>query len=398
MMWSLAQVWRLPLERGDRGGEKKGQASRDGRTQKTQEGGQILFFFTSSKVTVQILKALDVGNERRVMIMFKTDRGWRQLRIISPGMHSDTLLTQLRGVKLKSGDLSASERAAGSICCFLGRVVTAALVVGGPVAQPGGWAGRRLGKRMAECVCVCVCPQSTVVTVTIQKNHSGAGGKRWLGSYDFKVATMKCYSKPRKQCFKLICKYIVGLRQNWIVSQISHFCCFIKHNTLITHRLSIFPNLLDLFHLYTWKWEERKRRSWRIIGWTWCKCTNVSFFLYGFLAFFFLTHWASRQHLWCLTKLLPTCLFHLRKASVESLFFTCKKNKMPPSSDINCCSVGCCCFSGNSHDSGASRSFKGQFAVAAAAAAATCVLYTHRWLLHKFQILDLKSGTDWLHC
>lgn len=102
------------------------------------------------------------------------------------------------------------------------------------------------------------------------------------------------------------------------------------------------------------------------------------FFLSAFL-YFFLTHWASRQHLWCLTKLLPTCLFHLRKASVESLFFTCKKNKnkMPPSSDINCCSVGCCCFFGNSHYSGASRSFKGQFAAAAATAAATCVLYTH---------------------
>lgn len=108
--------------------------------------------------------------------MFKADRGWGQLRIISPRMQSDTLLTQLRGVKLKSGDLSASEGAAGSICCFLGRVVTAALVVGGgwggPVAQPGGWAGRRLGKRTAEKRCV--------VKVTIQKNHSGAsaGGKR----------------------------------------------------------------------------------------------------------------------------------------------------------------------------------------------------------------------------
>lgn len=138
------------------GRRKDKRAETAGRRKPKREDKYIYFFFTSSKVTVQILKALDVGNERRVMIMFKADRGWRQLRIISPGMHSDTLLTQLRGVKLKSGDLSASEGAAGSICCFLGRVVTAALVVGGPVAQPGGWAGRRLGKRMAECVCVCV--------------------------------------------------------------------------------------------------------------------------------------------------------------------------------------------------------------------------------------------------
>lgn len=127
-------MWRFPLEWGDRGGEKKGQASRDGQGAENQRGRTniyIYIFFTSLKVYSTNSKGSGCGDERRVMIMFKADRGWRQLRIISPGMQSDTLLTQLRGVKLKSGDLSASEGAAGSICCFLGRVVTAALVVGG---------------------------------------------------------------------------------------------------------------------------------------------------------------------------------------------------------------------------------------------------------------------------
>lgn len=32
------------------------------------------------------------------------------------------------------------------------------------------------------------------------------------------------------------------------------------------------------------------------------------------------------------------------------------------------------------------------------AVAATCVLYTHRWLLQKWEILDVKCGTNVLHC
>lgn len=60
-----------------------------------------------------------LGIWRRMMTTVKLDRGWIQPRIISARMLSDTLFTQLWGVKLESSDLSASERAVGSIWCFL---------------------------------------------------------------------------------------------------------------------------------------------------------------------------------------------------------------------------------------------------------------------------------------
>lgn len=71
-------MWSFPIERGDRGREKKGRTSRDGSTQKNPRGRTFLFLFlTGSKVTVQILKGLDVGDHTRVMIMFKADKGWK---------------------------------------------------------------------------------------------------------------------------------------------------------------------------------------------------------------------------------------------------------------------------------------------------------------------------------
>lgn len=60
-----------------------------------------------------------LGIWRWMMTTVKLDRGWTQPRIISARMLSDTLFTQLWGVKLESSDLSASERAVGSIWCFL---------------------------------------------------------------------------------------------------------------------------------------------------------------------------------------------------------------------------------------------------------------------------------------
>lgn len=136
---SLDQLWMFPLD------WEWGEGRRKDSQQRWHDPRGRIFF-------------PHLGIWRRMMTTVKLDRGRIRPRIISARMSSDTLFTQLWGVKLESSDLSASESAVGSIWCFLcwiaqrheeweqpGRRRTTWRLLGGS----GGWV--LFGKWIAEC-------------------------------------------------------------------------------------------------------------------------------------------------------------------------------------------------------------------------------------------------------
>lgn len=82
---------------------------------------------------------------------------------------------------------------------------------------------------------------------------------------------------------------MVWLRQNWIISQIYHFCGFIKQDMIITCRLNIFR---WSYFIYVYM-EMRRGKKDRLKDY-WLNLVQVHKYLFICLSFF-LTHRSSQQ-------------------------------------------------------------------------------------------------------